>query len=516
MDLFSVQSSIVLKDQVTEGLRRVQDEAQKTDNKLSAMSGKFSKVGESLSSIGSKLTTRVSLPLIGIGAASAKLASDFNESLNKVQVAFGKNSNDVEKWSKTTLKSFGIAQGTALDMSSLFGDMATSMGLNTDQASKMSMSMVGLAGDLASFKNIGIDQATTALNGVFTGETESLKMLGIVMTQANLQQFAYSKGINKNIQDMSQAEQVQLRYAYVMDKTKNAQGDFTRTSDGTANSTRTFTESLKQLGATFGQNILPVITPIIQKLTDVVTWFGSLDSGTQKVILGFGGFIVSLGLGLVAVGKISSGIGETVRVINLMRDSTVLASAATKVMTVAQTALNLVMSLNPIGIVILALAALVAGFIVAYNKVDWFRNMVNGAFTSIKNAITTVWNLISGFKFPSFKLPHFKISGSFSLAPPSMPKLGVDWYSSGAIFTQPTIMGGIGVGDKNNGLGSNAEAVLPINELGRILKEQGIVGSSQTIHVHLNVDGKELAYVVAENQDILDRYNSRDRGGAFA
>ncbi|MBK1809340.1 hypothetical protein JHL18_01600 [Clostridium sp. YIM B02505] len=86
----------------------------------------------------------------------------------------------------------------------------------------------------------------------------------------------------------------------------------------------------------------------------------------------------------------------------------------------------------------------------------------------------------------------------------------------GAIFTQSTIMGGIGVGDKNNGLGSNAEAVFPINELWRILKEQGIVGGSRPIHIYLNVDGRELALVVAENQDVIDRYNLRDRGGAFS
>ena len=189
------------------------------EKKMQSTEKKVKAFGKNMEGIGNTLTKFVTVPVLGAATASFKLASDLSESLNKVNVAFGKNAKEVEDWSKTTLKSFGISQGSALDMAALFGDMSTSMGLSTDMSAKMSKSLVGLAGDLASFKNIGIDQAQTALAGIFTGETESLKQLGIVMTQANLQQFAYSQGIQKNIQDMTQAEQVQLRYAYVMANT---------------------------------------------------------------------------------------------------------------------------------------------------------------------------------------------------------------------------------------------------------------------------------------------------------
>jgi hypothetical protein len=99
-------------------------------------------------------------------------------------------------------------------MSSLYGDMATSMGLSQEEAAKMSMSLVELAGDLSSFKNIDIKRAEEALNGIFTGETESLKMVGVVMTDTNLQQYVYSKAIQKRTQDMTETEKVQLRYNY--------------------------------------------------------------------------------------------------------------------------------------------------------------------------------------------------------------------------------------------------------------------------------------------------------------
>ena len=130
---------------------------------LRKASSSMKKFGRNLQNTGQSLSKNVTLPILGLGAAAVKLASDFEESLNKVNVAFGESSTDVQTFAKTTLKSFGIAEGSALEMASLFGDMATAMGLSQDEAAGMSTSLVGLAGDLASFKNIGIEQAQTAL-----------------------------------------------------------------------------------------------------------------------------------------------------------------------------------------------------------------------------------------------------------------------------------------------------------------------------------------------------------------
>ena len=263
---------------VTKGLKTV-------ENKMQGLGQKIQATGTKMQSFGNTMTKAITLPIIGAAAASFKLASDMSESINKVDVAFKNNAGQVKAWSKTTLNSFGIAQGTALDMAAGYGDMATSMGLSTDEAAAMSTSLVGLAGDLASFKNIGIDQANTALTAIFTGETESLKRLGVVMTQTNLDNYALSQGIQKKSLDMTQAEKVQLRYNYVMEQTRNAHGDFERTSDGAANQMRIFTESLKELGATMGENLLPIITPIIAQINDLVKRFGQASPETKKLIM---------------------------------------------------------------------------------------------------------------------------------------------------------------------------------------------------------------------------------------
>lgn len=248
--------------------------------KMDQVTAKLSGVQKKFQDIGEKATKFITLPVVAAGAASFKMASDYQESLNKVDVAFKSSAEEVEKWSGTTLKAYGIASGTALDMASLYGDMATSMGFNAKQAAKMSMELVGLAGDMASFKNISIDVANTALKSIFTGETESLKTLGIVMTEANIKAWMLSEGIKGNYEKMDQAQKVAIRYNYVLAQTANSQGDFARTGGGAANQMRIMWESLKELAVTFGNVLLPTITNIIKKINE---WLESLRNTSPEL-----------------------------------------------------------------------------------------------------------------------------------------------------------------------------------------------------------------------------------------
>lgn len=276
-------------------LKKFSTDMQNAQRQMRRTSRKFKQIGSSM-------TRSLTLPLGLMGGAMIKFASDTQESLNKVDVAFGSSSQAVRDFSKTTLKSFGIAQSSALDMAATFGDMGTSMGISQERASEMSMKLVGLAGDLASFKNIRIEVAQTALNSIFTGETESLKKLGIVMTQANLSAFALEQGITKPIKAMSEGEKVMLRYQYVMEKTSNAHGDFERTGGGAANQMRIFQEGLKELAGTFGEIVLPMFTSIVRKVNEIIQSFGSLSDTSKRVIIAIGGLVAAAGPAIMVFG----------------------------------------------------------------------------------------------------------------------------------------------------------------------------------------------------------------------
>ena len=158
--------------------------------------------------------------------------------------------------------------------------MAAGMGLANDSASDMAVALTGLSADMASFHNVG--HASTALKSIFTGETETLKQFGIVMTDANLQAYALSKGITKSTVDMSQAEKVQLRYNYVMSQTALAQGDFAKTSDSWANQTRILSEQWKEFGATIGTVLMNVLLPAVKAINSLLSQLIAYGTGGSE------------------------------------------------------------------------------------------------------------------------------------------------------------------------------------------------------------------------------------------
>lgn len=329
--------------------------------------------GQQMTALGKNMSIYVTGPLLAGGAAAIKFASDYEEALNKVDVAFGDSSNQVKEFAKTSLESFGIAEGTALDMAAAYGDMGTSMGLTTEKAAKMSTSLVGLAGDLASFKNISIDQANTAISAIFTGETESLKKLGIVMTEANLQSFALSKGIKVQMKDMDQAAKVNLRYAYVMSVSKNAIGDFERTGGGAANQMRIFQESLKQVAQQFGSVILPAFTKAISYVNGLVKSFSELSTETKTMIVGVAGVVASIGPLLTVFGSLLTFVPNVITKFNALKD--------------AYLGLQAVMLANPFTALAVGLAAITTILLVSTSR---FTDLTNAQreFSSVSQVAT--------------------------------------------------------------------------------------------------------------------------------
>ena len=532
---------------------RITGDASKLVSALKQANTKVSAFGTAMKNAGRNLSIGLTLPLAVAGGAAIKFASDFQESMNKVDVAFGNSKQQVKDFAQTTLKQFGIAEGSALDMAALFGDMATSMGLTRPAAANMSTSLVGLAGDLASFKNIGIDQATTALAGVFTGETESLKKLGIVMTEANLKQFAMEQGIASNIKTMSQAEKVALRYQFIIAKTANAQGDFGRTSDGAANQMRIFQESLKELSAKFGQVILPMFTKLVSFANGLLQKFSELSPTTKKLIIVFAGIAAALGPVLYILGTLVT-----------------LAPAIGTALTVMMGPIGLIIAgLTAIAVVIYknwagikqALVDVANYFIELYNSSVPFQLAVNALIAHFKNLLAvgkfvfstllTIIKLAASNIFTIFKGVGEIIMGIFTLDPDKI-KQGFTNAISGlatnittafdAIKTDASILGTSVVDNFNEALkqktiapivipvqittGGTSEDTATTDEEGgvptRAVAVSGMNGVSaagiQTpISDMIAADTERLPTVIAEQQEVLGnaRLAALEQAAAF-
>lgn len=202
---------------------------------------------------------------------SIELASDLKETQNVVDVTFEDSASTINKWAQEALNAYGITETKAKQYSSTLGAMLKSMGIADDQVLQMSMDMAGLAADMASFYNLDHDTAFEKIRSGISGETEPLKALGINMSVANLNAFALEKGMNKAFDKMSQAEQATLRYQYLLEATKDAQGDFARTGDSFSNEMRKLQTNLDRIKTEFGKGLLGVVTPAISLLNNVLS-----------------------------------------------------------------------------------------------------------------------------------------------------------------------------------------------------------------------------------------------------
>ena len=220
--------------------------------------------------------------IVDFGKSCLELGSDLTEVQNVVDVTFPSMTSKVDEFAKSAAGSFGLSETMAKKFAGTFGAMAKAFGFSESAAYDMGSTLTGLAGDVASFYNITQDEAYTKLKSVFTGETESLKDLGVVMTQSALDAYALANGFGKTTQQMSEAEKVALRYQFVQNQLAAAQGDFARTSGSWANQVRILKLQFDSLKATIGQGLINLFTPVIKVVNTLIGKLGTLANAFKS------------------------------------------------------------------------------------------------------------------------------------------------------------------------------------------------------------------------------------------
>lgn len=245
------------------------------------------------SAIGKAAFLAVGVAAVAGIAASIKLASDLNESLNKTKVVFGQASKTVTDFASTAAESFGISERSALEAAANFGNLAQSAGIAEAASADMSVKLVQLAADLASFNNVDPSVALEKLQAGLAGEARPLREFGVFISEARVQTEAYRSGIAKVGQELTDAQKVQARYNIIFQDTSKAQGDFARTvGESLPNQIRVFKAELEDTGAELGKAFLPLMTNLLSVAKDIIPVLKFLATNLSLVLTALVGFLV--------------------------------------------------------------------------------------------------------------------------------------------------------------------------------------------------------------------------------
>ena len=355
---------------------------------LDTAQSKMAATAQKMTSVGKDLSLGVTTPLLAMGGVAIKAASDLGESANKVNVVFGEQAAAIQQWASKSASAIGQSRQQALEAVGTYGNLFDSMGIGKDKAAQMSMGLVQLASDLSSFNNIDPTVALEKLRAGLTGETEPLRSLGVNLSAAAVQAKAMEMGLAGSTKEITPAISAQAAYALILEQTKNAQGDFARTSDGLANSSRIMKAQLTDAAATMGQHLLPIALKVVQGLNGMLESFNNLSPAAQKTILVIAGIAAAIGPVLVVAGTLIS--------------SWVTVSAAFAASGPVITAISGVLSAlgGPVTLIIAAVAALAVAWStnfmgirdVTYSAIGAARDFIGGAVQSIRSFFSGSWS----------------------------------------------------------------------------------------------------------------------------
>jgi len=365
----------------------------RVSGELSKLSGNFDRLGTRIMGF-AKLAAGAFLAggIIGGLKDSIKAASDLNEAQNKVQVLFGSSTAQIQKWAAQAATSMGMSTLGATDAAATMGVFGNAAGLTGGKLVDFSTKMAGLSSDLASFYNTSPEDAMQAIGAALRGEQEPIRRYGILLDDASLRQQAFAMHLTNTTKHVLTPQQrVLAAQALILKQSSKAQGDFARTSGGLANQQRIMAAEITNAKAKLGDIFLPAAAKVAtflttklipgfagvtDKISGFIKWMTGGSNGAKVFIAVAGGLVV----GILAV------------------------TTAVKLATIAQAAFNAIMALNPIGIVIVAIIALVGAFIYLWNTSAGFRNFWKDLWKNIKtwaidakNGVVGAWNAFIGF-----------------------------------------------------------------------------------------------------------------------
>lgn len=277
------------------------DSAEKSLDKVSRASAKadkeFQRLAAGIGKAGSTLTRYFTAPVAGAAALMVKIASDAEETDSKFRVVFRDISNEAEAAVSRLTDAYDLSGVKAKQLLGDTGDLLSGFGFTQEAALDLSLQVQELAVDLASFTNYsgGAEGASEALTKALLGEREQIKSLGIAILEEDVQaRMAANSAKGLRFETERQAK-AYATLELAAEQSKNAIGDYARTSDSLSNQTRALQADLEDMSVEIGQTLIPLARDIVASLRDMIGGFSELDDESKKTILTLVGIGAAVG-----------------------------------------------------------------------------------------------------------------------------------------------------------------------------------------------------------------------------
>jgi hypothetical protein len=288
------------------------------ESSLSQAQKKMRNVAKNLTSIGTKMSALVTLPLAGIGIAALKVASDAEEMESKFNVVFGELAGEAKTWADEFGDSVNRSTASVMGWMAALQDTFVPLGFARAEGAEMSKTLAQLTVDMASFNNESEANVIRDLQSALVGNHETVRKYGVIITQATLDQELMNMGIQDGIKAATEQQKVLARMNIILKGTTDAQGDAVRTAGSFANRMRALKESTKDLLIGLGNQLIPIVSSLVEKVTAAVKWFDGLNDKQKRMIIMVAGIVAAIGPVLMALGAFVSALGVLISPIGLV------------------------------------------------------------------------------------------------------------------------------------------------------------------------------------------------------
>lgn len=293
---------------------RVGADTTEMERGLKSAEARMKKFREQCKKIGRGMTV-AGTAIVAALTLVTKKASDAQETYAKFGTVFKDSSEEAEQAATELTKRYGLSTLASKEMLSATGDLLTGLGMQGKVALSLSQRTQKLSVDLASFTNYsgGAKGASEALTKAMLGERESVKALGIVITEEMVKEHLLKEGKEKLTGMALLQAKAEATLAIAVTQSKNAIGDYERTSGSLANVVRRLKARLTDIWVVIGTKLIPVVTDLSKKVINFVEkakeWIEThpkLAAGIVKVAAVVGALMVVLGpLAMVLPGLVT-------------------------------------------------------------------------------------------------------------------------------------------------------------------------------------------------------------------